>query len=167
MFRFRTVLSRCAYWLNPPQTALASSQHKAQKILNSASLNHCSDDSPLNASNAISHCVHHASGRAVSVSSSQKAGPFSSIQRMGNVLADQSYPLVSMHLTDGVIHDSPLPKHRMSSRAAPPSGISLRHRVDIAPKVNPWLSVKHPNPVASPRWIKLFGQARRYFSCLR
>ena len=30
-----TVLSRCAYWLNPPQTALASSQHKAQKILNS------------------------------------------------------------------------------------------------------------------------------------
>ena len=65
----------CAYWPNPPQTALASSQHKAQKILNSASLNHCSDDA-LSVRSASSHCVHQASGRAVSVSSPRKNPSF-------------------------------------------------------------------------------------------
>ncbi len=51
--------------------------------------------------------------------------------------------------------------------AAAPSGISLRHRVDIAPKVNQWLSAKHPNPVAGLRWKRALGQARPYSSCLR
>ena len=59
------------------------------------------------------------------VASEKKAGPFSAIQRMGNVLADQSYPLVSMtpdRWCYSRIHRSQT--HRMSSLG----GAALGHQ---------------------------------------